>query len=589
MTSVADCKLAGRGFRMAVHVATGRKPKAKTSPRSGSGSFGYPWGTERPNTLNERLGLAQFTLAEDEIREIEAEAKRKIRQIRMRVAVLDQIRHGVQKCCTMKADGKLRFNRKLADAAGALFDVSMACEVVDLDRRRPGRPSATANAERQALRAVMRELVHDPAAEYRRRQIEGSVAPDGGGGSECKTRRHPISVVGTGEVAGGVSPLTPASDIVVPPVAETEVEASLTGRHSDLTTVTEAEPEPEPMSPPESDPDVLRAIAADLAETDMASERFEWNGALEVLVTEDPALPFRMPGGGTGYFPSHSRERQALREKRLNAELLPADQREPILPELTSDPNKPIPALVDVIWGMGLPWDKDPREASEAELRAMLDVSASNELGYLRVSDDGEWDRTLRRAGSLAEVARRFDNLLQGSRESEALRREVWPLVLARRDCLNALRFDVASGKITYSPLSDHVEDMEKSLEYSLFKRADFDLLNSLHEHYWRKYCLIVDNLDWPKGLSRRELYEKFGAGESPDEIPNLCVYDPRYPNWLVPPHFRAIENAGLVAHINQGPMDISILQRVAELEPNDSLERRAFAALADRNLLYVV
>lgn len=582
---------------MAARAATAKKAKGKASSK---GSFGYPWGTERPNAVIERLSEAQFAQAEEEIRQIQAETARRIRQIEMRVAVLDQVKRGVQQCCVMSPGGKFRFSRDLADAAGPMFDLSMAREVVDLDKRRPGRPSATANPEMQALRSIMRELVHEPAAQQRKRLASAAADPSNG---DCKLPRRRISPVRSPVSSPTALPasLAPVSEIVVPLMSGVETamasaeaggEANPTG--IDLAVAAQAalpepepvfEPEPEPEPEPEIDEAARRLLADSLTVVDRNGDRQEWTALVDREAEGASLFQPRSYVGRVMYFQAQTAERIESRSTRLDWNLLPEGLRQPALPELTSDPNTPVPALQAEFWGFGLPWTAPPEELAEPDVRKMLDVGRAFELGYYQPRTDQEWGRTVRMSGGVHRVAQRFEILMQDPRAVEVLRHEVWPLVLARRDILNGLAADVAAGKLTYAPLSDRERDRNHSLEYLMFKVADFDVLNSLNRTYWDMWALrMVDKLDWPEGLSRRELSEKFGAGQRIDYPPNLCVYDPAYPDWLVPYHYRAIENAGVLVHVDGEPIDVTgMLLSEQIIEPSlesfwDMVEKRLSA-----------
>lgn len=542
---------------MAAQAAARKKAKPK-----GKGSFGYPWGTERPNDVLRRLEEAQFAQAEDEIRQIEAETARRIRKIKLRMVILDQVKRGVQQCCVVTPGGKFRFSRDLADAAGPMIDLGVVREVVDLDKRRPGRPSATANPDMQALRSVMRELVHEPAAHYRRRLTNGLTVTAPVIGIECKSTPREIAVGSDGEAASSPTALAPASDIVVPAESEPSAEtAVIVGEVATWETL-RAEAEPEPVAERDFDPAVQRILADALSTIDMEGDERDWVESIDQQVEADPLLVSRMRVSGGYGFRAQTQEREQSRMARLDLSLLPEDLRAPLFPEMTGDPNSPVPALQAEFWEHGLPWFAKDEDLSETDIRKMMDVARAYQIGTFKPRDDYAWEVGIRQAGGLHRMMGRYTEMLKEPRRIEALRHEVWPLVAARRDILNGLAADVASGKLTFSPLSDRPEDLERSLEYTMFREADYTLLNSLNRTYWDMWALrMVDKLDWPAGLSRRELSEKFGAGQPLDTPPNLCVYDPSYPDWLVPYHYRAIENGGILVHAGGEPFDMSQVQ----------------------------
>lgn len=548
---------------MAVQVATRKKPKAKASPRSGSGSFGYPWGTERPNAVYERLGMAQFAQAEDEIRQVEAEAARRVRQIRMRMDVLDQIKRGVQKCCTVMADGKLRFSRELADAAGPLFDVSMAREVVDLDKRRPGRPSATSNLETQALRAVMRELVHDPAAEYRRRQIEGGVAPDGAGGSECKTRRRPVAIVPLGEVATQVSPLAPAGDIVVLPSVETEVEAALSDEVGDIPdeaeAVAEAEastlstlvPEVRGEAVPEVLPEVVEArspaLLASLVRLEEAVIEWDTIDAVKARIRQSTARltsPAQVDGITSlitaaptvisrrrFYLP----DQEAMRLASMDFVRVPGGVDPTFGDHWSIDPASPPTEIFEEFPGCDLPWDAPYDGLSEDDARRMWGLAINDDADRAYVYPLMKWRQDVKFYRGVPAMFETYASHLELRREEETYRRQAWELVIARRDLIKGLLRMLALDELTLDPASWRLRDRMRSVRYLVFRNSDFMFLLLMNVKLWPAYALrSVDKLSWLEGFDRRSLIADFGGEMDPDVCPPIGAWD-RLPLWLLP------------------------------------------------------
>ncbi len=528
-----------------MQAATRKKPKVKASPRSGAGSFGYPWGTERPNAVYERLGMAQFAQAEDEIRQVEAEAARRIRQIRMRMDVLDQIKRGVQKCCTVMADGKLRFSRELADAAGPLFDVSMAREVVDLDKRRPGRPSATANQETQALRAVMRELVHDPAAEYRRRQIEGGVTPDGAGGGECKTRRRPVAA------DTEVSPLAPAGDIVVPPSAETEVEAALSEGVGDIhdEAVAGAEALTLPILVSEVDVAEARspALLASLARLEEAV--IEWDtidaakarirqsaarltnpaqvDAITALIAAAPTVISRR----RFYLP----DQEAMRVASMDFVRVPGGADPTFGDHWSIDPASPPTEIFEEFPGCDLPWDASYDSLSEDDARRMWGLAIRDDADRAYAYPLMKWRQDVKFYRGVPAMFETYASHLELRREEETYRRQAWELVIARRDLIKGLLRMLALDELTLDPASWRLRDRMRSVRYLVFRNSDFMFLLLMNVKLWPVYALrSVDKLPWLEGFDRRSLISDFGGAMDPDVCPPIGAWD-RLPLWLLP------------------------------------------------------
>lgn len=500
---------------------------------SGPGSFGYPWGTQRPTAFIEQLDRAIHPSEEDEMRRLDEEYERKKRQVRLRRSVLTQIRDSVANCCVPTSSGKLRFKRKLADAAGPLVDFEALRGVVDLDRRRPGRPSANKNSDIQALRSVLRELVYDPAAEEReRRGAEVRQASRASEGSVAKPRPA-LKVVNElkseaeaeTEVGGGPA-IVSASDVVgsaldavaLPDPANEDTAAAV---------VPEPGREPEPLAAPA----LLSSQGAEM----MAAMR---DGG--PLIASAQVVDF------------FSKAVEAERAQLLVPKRMPKAIDLTWADHWDLDPNAPLPEMIEVFQAFGAAIDKRPEDLTDDE--AFL-------LGASAVFPTLNWDRTTRKdvpnpkafrrgepvpkfqweneirisGGTVQMLVAKWGRLVDDLRLEERTRRAMWPLAIARRDLIKRLMTEVSAGTLSFAPRSSRWADLARSVQWRVFRDADHEPLLLLTHYEMELYQQrILDKLPWPEGLSRIELMQAFSEGMPLDKARGIVAYSTR-PKWLVP------------------------------------------------------
>lgn len=518
---------------------------------SGPGSFGYPWGTQRPTAFIEQLDRAIHPSEEDEMRRLDEEYERKKRQVRMRRSVLTQIRDSVANCCVQTSSGKLRFKRELADAAGPLIDVEVYRGVVDLDRRRPGRPSANENLETQALRSILRELVYDPAAEERERRGAEARKVERAKRSRL-TKRDAISKpVGEATASAPEPEIVSAADVVAP---VPDAVATLAAANEDVVGADEGfavEPEradamvekvdePLPMAAPVLLPALLAEVASVLQDIDDADPR-----AVESSSYIGNVVDLFSP------------EIEAQRLGAVNSKRLPAGFDPTWAEHWQPDPNAHLAEMYAEFITFGAAIDKAPEDLTDAEARLLVGPVLfglpydyhENPAKYegvklrpvfSREQDVSEflWQGEIARAGgSLQQIAIKYKDNVDARREIERARRRLWPLALRRRDFIKGLMVSAAVGDLTFAPISSRMSDLRRSVQWRVFREADHNWLLSISLSDQKLYTQrILDKMPWPAGLSRIELMEQFGGDASPMALQNLSSYG-RPPHWLVPDH----------------------------------------------------
>ncbi|AYO84701.1 DUF4011 domain-containing protein [Methylobacterium brachiatum] len=525
---------------MSAHVAV---------KESGPGSFGYPWGTERPTAFMKRLDQAIHSSCEDEIRRIREEADRKIRQVEIRCSVLTQIRDSVANCCVLTSSGKLRFKRGLAAAAGPLIDVEALRGVVDLDRRRPGRPSVNKNSETLALRSILRELVYDPAAEEReRRGAEARQAERAKSTRSAQSDAVPTTVraapapepeiVSAAEVVSHVpdaaSALAAANEDMVGADAGFAVEPE----HAD--SVAEPVDEAGSIAAPALLPALLDEVGSVFQDLDGADPRVVdltscIDKVVDIFSSEIEAQrlsardPKRLPEGFDPTWAEHWQPDPNAHLPEMYAEFITFGAAINKAPEELTDEEARL-LLGPVLFGLPYDYHKNPAKYEGVKLPPV----------FTREKDVSEfrWQGEIARAGgTLQQIAIKYKDNVDYRREVERARHRMWPLAVRRRDFIKALMVSVAAGELTFAPVSSRMSDLRRSVQWRVFREADHNWLLTISLPDQKLYTQqILDKLPWPAGLSRIELMERFGEGAAPTTLENLSSYG-RPPNWLIPDH----------------------------------------------------
>lgn len=515
--------------------------------QSGSSTFGYPWGTERPTAFMKRLDQAIHSSCEDEIRRIREEADRKIRQIEIRQLVLMQIRDGVANCCVQTSSGKLRFKRKLADAAGPLVDVEALRGVVDLDRRCPGRPSVNENSETLALRSILRELVYDPAAEEReRRGAEARQAERAKPARRVKSETIRLVTDGAPEpeivsaaevvahVPDAVAVLSAANEDVVGADEGFAVEPE------HVEAVLEQDDEPASAAAPALLPALLAEVASVLEDIDDADPRavepssyignvvdlFSPEIEAQRLSARDPK---RVPEGFDPAWAEHWQLDPNAHLAEMYAEFITFGAAIDKAPEDLTDEEARL-LLGPVLFGLPYDYYKNPAKYEDVKLPQVF--TREKDVPEIR------WQGEIARAGgTLQQIAIKYKDNVDARREIERARHRMWPLAVRRRDFIKGLMISAAVGDLTFAPISSRMSDLRRSVQWRVFREADHNWLLSISLSDQKLYTQqILDKLPWPAGLSRIELMERFGAGAAPTALENLSSYG-RPPHWLVPDH----------------------------------------------------
>jgi hypothetical protein len=415
-------------------------------------------------------------------------------------------------------------------------------------RGRPRKDGSPAQPRSEAERAASSE-----------RRASGKRAANKRGRSAASRQRVPASVVpevtsrdaavsdvvdrvdmvlpGASTAASVPDPVSVAPDSeIVLPAAEADL-GSLAEPDLDLEPV--AEPEPLPLPPPVPLAAMGQEVGFVLGDTDALTAEVEVSSFVDKVVdlfspeVEQERLrradPARLPKGYDPTWADHWQEDPNAHLPEMYAEFITFGTAIDKAPEDLTDEEARL-LLGPVLFGLPYDYHKNPAKYEGVKLPPVF-TREKDVPGLL-------WQGEIARAGgSIQQIAVKYKDNVDLWREVERARRRMWPFALRRRDVIKDLMTAVAVGEMSFAPASSAQADLDRSVQWWVFRHADHDWLVTSGREDWKIYAWrMLDKLPWPAGLSRIELLERFGAGMKPTDVPNLSSQG-QPPKWLVPDH----------------------------------------------------
>lgn len=485
----------------------------------------YAWGSERPSARRARL--KRQIEATQALKAAAAEAyARKLAEIdaleAVRVADLEEVdvmTHGgaAPYDRSLEADPKIA-NRPRVENTQAVYGRGAKL-------KRSTLPTRVIAVGDDALQ--IRKGAKGSKASARKRTAAGKarpVAPEATAQAASSEVVDTVEMVPPGTSAQEPTTVAPESGIVVPEAA--------------LDPVSEPVSEPETIpAAPMILPSQIRAVAALYGAPGTSPAR-----------TGNPAVL------GGWVVEAFSAEVEAERAQLIVPGRLPKGYDPTWADHWVENPNAPLPEMLAAFQAFGAAIDKSPEDLTDEEAYLLGAAAMFPTLTWDRATrtdvpnprafrrgepvDTFRWDNEIRRSGgTVQKLVAKWYRSVDDLRTEERTRRAMWPLALARRDLIKTLMTEVALGTLSFAPRSMRMADLDRSVQWNVFRRADHEpLVVNPHYNVELYHQRILDNLPWPEGLSRRELLAQFGAGASPDKVRGLS-YASRPPHWLVPDH----------------------------------------------------
>jgi len=472
----------------------------------------YCWGSERPEARRKRL--AQKLAATQALRaEAERDHQRRLAEIdaieAVRSADLDEV-------------------EIMTHGGASAYDRSLESDPKIAGRTRVENTQALYGRGAKPTRSTMTtQVVSVPDSSVSIR--EGAKAQDRKRAGR-PTRVAPGSRKSRARDAVGTVEMVPSQA-----VPDTVVEAPVEDAVSQPETLVEL-----PLAAPVMAPALTRELAELLGDVDRPED--DDAGMAEAGSITDKV------------FDVFSAEVLAERAKRRDPRRLPNGYDASWADHWVMDPNGPVAEMEAEFVTFGTAIDKRPEDLTDVEARFLAgpamfpkpdDFDPAQYVDrpvprfFTRELDvpEQKWATELRRSdGSMQKLVASnamFIDLLV--RESERVRRRMWPYAVRRRNFIKGLMDGLAEGEFTFEPASMSPADLERSVRWLVFRDADHNWLlmmaNADLEMYRKR---IVDKLPWPTGLSRIELLQSFGKGDDLTRPANMSSQG-RPPRWMLP------------------------------------------------------
>lgn len=200
-----------------------------------------------------------------------------------------------------------------------------------------------------------------------------------------------------------------------------------------------------------------------------------------------------------------------------------------------ADPSTPPTEIFEEFPGCDLPWGAPYENLSENDAHRMWGLAIKDDADRSYVYPPMKWRQDVKFYRGVPTMLKTYASSLEVRGEEEAYRREVWELVIARRDLIKGLLRMLALGELTLDPASWRLRDRMRSVRYLVFRNSDFMFLLLMDVKMWPAYALCsVDKLPWLESFDRRSLIADFGGSMDPQVCPPIGAWD-RLPLWLLP------------------------------------------------------